>query len=226
MQTTRLGGVSRAPYESLNLGAHVGDDPEAVATNRQRLSRALALPQEPRWLTQVHGTQVVDAAICLPDCAADASYTTVPNVVCAVLTADCLPVLLCHRAGTCVAAIHAGWRGLAQGVIEAAVRSLPCHPAELLAWLGPAIGPTAFEVGGEVRDQFIAQDAASAAAFIPRHTDDYLADIYVLARLRLAKLGVTEVYGGGACTVNDAERFYSYRRDSVTGRMTTLIWFT
>ena len=111
-------------------------------------------------------------------------------------------------------------------VIEAAVRSLPCHPAELLAWLGPAIGPTAFEVGGEVRDQFIAQDAASAAAFIPRHTDDYLADIYVLARLRLAKLGVTEVYGGGACTVNDAERFYSYRRDSVTGRMTTLIWFT
>jgi hypothetical protein len=223
--TTRAGGVSRPPYASFNLAAHVGDDPQAVASNRARLRAELALPGEPAWLTQVHGVGVVDAAAEAADRPqADGAFATVPGAVCAVLTADCLPVLLCDRDGTRVAALHAGWRGLSSGVIEAGVRALDVAGGELLAWLGPAIGPLAFEVGAEVRAAFVAGDPAAASAFQPDRSGKFLADIYLLARQRLAGLGVTAVYGGGLCTVADRDRFYSYRRDGVTGRMASLIW--
>lgn len=217
--TTRDGGVSLAPYASLNLGDHVGDDPAAVSENRARLRRALELPAEPLWLTQVHGIAVAAGQ---GGCA-DASVAFGPGTVCTVMTADCLPLLLCDRAGTVVAAVHAGWRGLLAGVIEAAVSRLHVPGAELLAWLGPAIGPLAFEVGEEVRAAFVAEDAAAAAAFQPAPGGRWLADIYALARLRLARCGVTAVYGGELCTFSDP-RFYSYRRDGVTGRMASLIW--
>ncbi len=225
LQTTRLGGVSGAPYASLNLGAHVNDDPIAVAKNRQLLSPYL--PNEPVWVNQVHGIEVIDAAqsACLQN--ADASFTTKPNVVCVTMTADCLPVLLCDKAGTVVAAVHAGWRGLCDGVIEAAVNKLPVEHSEILAWLGPAIGPNAFEVGSEVRAQFIAKDAQAASAF-QTNGNKWLGDIYQIARQRLNYLGVTQIYGGSVnedfCTYTDATRFYSFRRDDVTGRMASLIW--
>lgn len=222
--TTRTGGVSRAPYDSFNLAAHVGDDPQAVTTNRARLRTALALPAEPAWLTQVHGIAVIDAAHGAGAPPADGTFATMPGAVCAVLTADCLPVLLCDRAGTRVAALHAGWRGLAGGVIEAGVGALGGAGDELLAWLGPAIGPEAFEVGAEVRAAFVAHDLAAGAAFRPLGAGKFLADIYLLARQRLAGLGVTAVYGGGRCTVAERERFYSYRRDGATGRMAALVW--
>lgn len=218
--TTRDGGVSLGPYASLNLGDHVGDDPAHVAENRARLRRELELPAEPLWLTQVHGTAVAEGA---GGCA-DASVAFGPGTVCTVMTADCLPLLLCDRAGTAVAAVHAGWRGLLAGVIEAAVSRLHVPGADLLAWLGPAIGPQAFEVGEEVRAAFVAEDAAAAVAFHPAPGGRWLADIYALARLRLARCGVTAVYGGELCTWSDAARFYSYRRDGVTGRMASLIW--
>ncbi|HNU67438.1 MAG TPA: peptidoglycan editing factor PgeF [Methylotenera sp.] len=225
LQTTRLGGVSGAPYASLNLGAHVNDDPIAVAKNRQLLSPYL--PNEPVWVNQVHGIEVIDAAqsACLQN--ADASFTTKPNVVCVTMTADCLPVLLCDKAGTVVAAVHAGWRGLCDGVIEAAVNKLPVEHSEILAWLGPAIGPNAFEVGSEVMAQFIAKDAQAASAF-QTNGNKWLGDIYQIARQRLSYLGVTQIYGGSVnedfCTYTDATRFYSFRRDDVTGRMASLIW--
>ncbi len=221
--TTRAGGVSVGPYATLNLAGHVGDDPVAVAENRARLRRALALPAEPRWLNQVHGVAVADAASRC-ECDADASVATAPGTVCVVMTADCLPLLLCDRTGTRVAAVHAGWRGLLNGVIEAAVARLGAAPGELLVWLGPAIGPQAFEVGEEVRSAFLAGDGAAAAAFAPSPQGRWLADIYALARRRLARLGIDAVYGGGLCTYSDAERFYSYRREHVTGRMASLIW--
>ncbi|POZ60275.1 peptidoglycan editing factor PgeF [Chromobacterium alticapitis] len=223
LATTRSGGVSQPPYASLNLGAHVGDEPEAVAANRARLRDEL--PAEPAWLNQVHGVTVVDAAAVgasAPD--ADASFSRAPGVVCAAMTADCLPVLLCDEAGTVVAAAHAGWRGLCEGVIEAAVAAMNEPPSRLMAWLGPAIGPDAFEVGAEVRQAFLAQDPAAEAAFVDIDNGKYLADIYALARLRLEKLGVARVYGGDFCTVIDRDRFFSYRRDGVTGRMASLIW--
>ena len=225
LQTTRLGGVSSAPFDSLNLGAHVNDDPIAVAKNRQLLSPYL--PNEPVWVNQVHGIEVIDAAqsACLQN--ADASFTTKPNVVCVTMTADCLPVLLCDKAGTVVAAVHAGWRGLCDGVIEAAVNKLPVEHSEILAWLGPAIGPNAFEVGSEVMAQFIAKDAQAASAF-QTNGNKWLGDIYQIARQRLSYLGVTQIYGGSVnedfCTYTDATRFYSFRRDDVTGRMASLIW--
>lgn len=222
--TTRAGGVSRAPYDSFNLAAHVGDDPQAVAANRARLRAALLLPAEPAWLTQVHGVSVVDATLAAGQPQADGAFTTAPGVVCAVLTADCLPVLLCDRAGTRVAALHAGWRGLAGGVIEAGIKALGVAGGELLAWLGPAIGPQAFEVGAEVRATFVAHDPAAGSAFRSKGDGKFLADIYLLARQRLAGLGVTAVYGGGLCTVADRDRFYSYRRDGATGRMASLVW--
>lgn len=222
--TTRIGGISKNPYNTFNLATHVGDDPQTVAANRTNLREALKLPAEPLWLRQVHGVTVVDAACTKSEMEADGVYATRPGAVCAVLTADCLPVLLCDRQGTKVAALHAGWRGLAGGVIEAGVKALNVSASELLAWLGPAIGPEAFEVGEEVRDAFMAHDSAANAAFRPQGNGKYLADIYRLARRRLAALGVTAVYGGGLCTVHDRARFYSYRRDGVTGRMATLIW--
>lgn len=221
MSTTRRGGVSVAPYDSLNLGDHVGDDARAVEQNRTHLMEALNLPVSPVWLRQVHGARAVDAMH--GSCEADAAYTGQPGVVCAVLTADCLPLLLCNAAGTRVAAVHAGWRGLAAGVIETALAAMG-PGADLLAWLGPAIGPGAFEVGNEVRDIFIAHDARAQNAFRPLPNGRWLADIYQLARLRLAAHGVARIYGGHACTYSDKTRFYSYRRDGITGRMATLIW--
>lgn len=222
--TTRLGGASQAPYKSFNLGAHVGDDPTAVRENRERLRTVLALPAQPIWLKQVHGITVVNAAQVGIGTESDGAFTAQPGVVCAVLTADCLPVLLCNRQGTKIAALHAGWRGLAAGVIESGVQAVNEPGNELLAWLGPAIGPAKFEVGAEVRAAFVQHDPQAASAFRITRDGKYLADIYALARLRLQKIGVVSVYGGGFCTVTDSGRFFSYRRDGVTGRMATLIW--
>ena len=219
--TTRAGGVSLAPFDSLNLGDHVDDDPVAVAENRRRLTDRFAI--RPAWLQQVHGVAVVEADPAQV-ATADASWTATPGIACTAMTADCLPVLFCNRAGTRVAAAHAGWRGLANGVLEATLDSLQVPPDEILAWLGPAIGPQAFEVGPEVRDAFIAQLPQAAQAFVPSHNaGKFLADIYALARLRLAARGVTAVYGGGLCTVTDP-RFFSYRRNPRTGRFACLIW--
>ncbi|AAU92714.1 peptidoglycan editing factor PgeF [Methylococcus capsulatus] len=219
--TLRPAGVSAGVYAGLNLGSHVGDDPAAVAANRALLRRDLGLPAEPAWLRQVHGNEAVEAGReAEPE--ADASYTWNAGVVCAVMTADCLPVLLCTRDGAGLAAVHAGWRGLADGVIERAVAAL--GTSDLLAWLGPAIGPEAFEVGDEVRAVFLSRDAESDAAFRPGDNGRWLADIYLLARLRLRRLGISDVYGGHWCTYSDESRFFSYRRDGVTGRMATLVW--
>lgn len=225
LQTTRIGGISKPPYASLNLGTHVQDDPIAVAHNRQLLSPFL--PSEPVWVNQVHGVKVIDAAKsgCLET--ADGAFATQANVVCVTMTADCLPVLLCDKAGTVVSAVHAGWRGLCDGVIEAAIAKMSVQAGEILAWLGPAIGPDAFEVGSEVRAQFIEKDAQAISAFKPQG-EKWLCDIYAIAKQRLNKLGVTQIYGGrineSFCTYSDAERFFSYRRDGVTGRMASLIW--
>ena len=219
--TTRQGGVSAAPFDSFNLGDHVGDDPAAVACNRQHLRDTLGC--QPIWLEQVHSCVAVKA---LPGvCAtADASWSETPGEACAVLTADCLPVLFCDRAASRVAVAHAGWRGLAGGVLEATLEALAIRTEDVLVWLGPAIGPAAFEVGGEVREAFVAQHPAAAAAFVPsRNEGRFMADLYQLARIRLAAVGVEAVYGGGLCTFSDP-RFYSYRRASRTGRFASLIW--
>lgn len=219
--TTRAGGVSAGPFASLNLGEHVGDDPVAVAKNRQRLVSLLGC--RPAWLSQVHGVAVAEAS---PELLveADACWSATPGVACAIMTADCLPALFCDRAGTRVAAAHAGWRGLAAGVLEATLDALALPADQVLVWLGPAIGAQAFEVGAEVREAFIAQHAEAAEAFRPSHNaGKFMADIYQLARIRLAARGVTAVYGGDFCTYNDP-RFYSYRRSAQTGRFASLIW--
>ena len=221
LMTTRAGGVSQAPWAGLNLGDHVDDDPAHVAANRARLRQQL--PGEPGWLRQVHSARVVELGR-EPDPEADAAFTRERGQVCAVLTADCLPVLFCDRAGSVVAAAHAGWRGLAAGVLEASVAALQCEPADILAWLGPAIGPKVFEVGEEVREAFVSDLPVAVTAFVPGQPGKWLADIYELARLRLARVGVRQVHGGGLCTYTDAERFYSFRRDKTTGRMASLIW--
>ena len=223
LMTTREGGVSRPPWASFNLGDHVGDDSAHVAENRARLRQQL--PAEPGWLRQTHSATVVEVGSGLIE--ADAAFTRQAGSVCAVLTADCLPVLFCDRAGSVVAAAHAGWRGLAHGVLEATVAAMQVPPGEVLAWMGAAIGPQAFEVGDEVRQAFIAQHPEAAAAFAPHLSavpGKWLADIYQLARIRLNRAGVQAVYGGGRCTFNEADSFYSYRRDGVTGRMASLIW--
>lgn len=222
--TTRIGGASRAPYESFNLAMHVGDNPDSVHANRARMRKVLGLPAEPCWLKQVHGTVVIDAARVSNEPEADGAFATQPGAVCAVLTADCLPVLLCDRAGTRVAALHAGWRGLAGGVIEQGVKALGVPGGELLAWLGPAIGPDKFEVGDEVRAAFVDRDRTTVSAFRSGSPGKWWADIYQLARRRLSGVGVDAVYGGGFCTVQDRERFFSYRRDGATGRMAALVW--
>jgi len=222
--TTRAGGVSRGPFASLNLGDHVGDDPEDVARNRAILSHRLALPAEPLWLTQVHGCGLAEAGSAIAGCTADAAVARAPGQVCSVMTADCLPLLLCDQDGRTAAAVHAGWRGLAAGVVERAVQGLGVEPDHVLAWLGPAIGPDAFEVGPEVRETFVCADPDAQSAFRPRGETHWLADLFALARRRLARAGVTRVYGGGHCTYSDSQRFFSFRRDGVTGRMASLIW--
>lgn len=236
--TTRAGGVSQPPYDSMNPASHVGDNPDSVAENR-RILRA-DLPSEPLWLNQIHGNCVVVCGASEPAPSplagegggggADASLAHQPNQICAILTADCLPVLFCDRAGTVVAAAHAGWRGLASGVLEETVAKMAVPPGEILAWLGAAIGPDVFEVGEEVREAFVSQHPLAAVAFrpaMPGTLDEapkkWLADLYALARIRLAAAGVAEIYGGGLCTFSDP-RFFSYRCATPTGRMASLIW--
>jgi YfiH family protein len=222
--TTREAGVSEGEYGSLNLGASGGDDPARVAANRA-IVRAL-LPSEPRWLAQVHGAAGAD--LDAPGeggpLVADAAATSVAGRVAVVLTADCLPVFLCLEDGSRVAVAHAGWRGLAAGVLENAVASLGGEPARAMAWLGPAIGPQAFEVGPEVREAFVGVQAGASAAFVPRGAGKFLADLYALARLRLARAGVERVHGGGFCTYTERHRFFSYRRAKDSGRMGAFIW--
>jgi YfiH family protein len=219
--TTRSGGVSIAPFDSFNLGDHVHDDPAAVASNREALTSTLDV--QPAWLSQVHGVNVVEATPA-EVIGADASWTTTPGIACTIMTADCLPALFCNRAGTQVAAAHAGWRGLAAGVLEAAADSFTDAPEDMLVWLGPAIGPDAFEVGPEVREAFMATHPETIEAFVLSvNPGRFMADIYTLARLRLAAHGITAVYGGGFSTYNDP-RFYSYRRSARTGRFASLIW--
>ena len=220
--TARAGGVSEGRYATFNLGTRSGDTAAAVVENRARLRKAL--PADPLWLSQVHGIDVADADSSVSGVEADAAVARRANSVCAVLVADCLPVLLADSSGTVVAAAHAGWRGLCAGVIERTVAAMRAEPESLLAYLGPCIGAAAYEVGTEVRDAFCAADGAATAAFAPRPNGKWLADLPALARQRLERAGVTRVSGGGDCTFSDAARFFSYRRDGATGRMAALIW--
>ncbi len=220
--TTRKGGSSQSPFDSLNLADHVDDNPASVINNRAILFESIGLPSEPMWLRQVHGCDVAEKGD--DSTSADASTSTVPGQVCVVMTADCLPLLLCNRAGTRVAAVHAGWRGLADGVIEATLNRFSEDGEELLAWMGPAIGPDRFEVGDDVRDRFLAENSSDENAFVPNGAGKWLADIYSLARTRLKTANCGYVGGGDYCTASDSERFFSYRRDGITGRMASLIW--
>lgn len=222
--TLRAGGVSAAPFDSLNLGTHVGDAPEAVAENRRRLREQLRLPGEPAWLQQIHAADTVDLDGAAAPRVADAALTRREGPVCVIQVADCIPVLLAARDGSVVAAAHAGWRGLAAGVLEATVRSLGIDGQALCAWLGPGIGPRHFEVGDEVRAAFVHSDAQAAADFEPNSRGRWQCDLPALARRRLVKLGVREISGGDDCTYADAERFFSYRRAGRCGRMAALIW--
>ncbi len=223
--TTRVGGVSEPPFESLNLSFSSGDDPERVEQNRSRVVTALNLPESPRWLKQVHGTRVVDAETAINRPQADGSIASRPGQVLAVMTADCVPVLLCDRGGRRIAAAHAGWRGLAAGVLESTVAALEWKPSELLAWLGPGIGPRAFEVGPEVREAFMTVDRIAAGCFRNGNGDRLLADLYQLARQRLGRAGVEAVFGGEHCTFSEPAKFFSYRREGRrSGRMGTFIW--
>ena len=224
LSTLRAGGVSAVPYASLNLGDHVGDVPAAVAANRRALRSAARLPTEPDWLVQGHGAGVRDLDVPGAPGPADAAVTRRAGRICAILSADCLPVLLASDSGDRVGAAHAGWRGLAAGVIEATVNALGTPPDRLLAWLGPAIGPGAFEVGAEVRDALLLEDPGAAGAFAVNARGRYMADLYALARRRLARMGVERVHGGAACTYTEHDRYFSHRRDGGTGRQASLIW--
>ncbi|WP_018873357.1 peptidoglycan editing factor PgeF [Thioalkalivibrio sp. ALJ16] len=232
LQTTRRGGVSPAPWDTLNLALHTGDDHERVGMNRERLQRHLGLAQVVAWPRQVHGTQVVRAEDLQAAQArgvtleADAVVTARPGVVCAVQTADCLPVVFAAVDGRAVGVAHAGWRGLVDGVLEATVEALRAEypDTSIQAWMGASIGPEAFEVGPEVRAAFLAQDPGAGAAFVPTGAGRLLADLYHLARRRLERAGVSRVAGGGRCTFREAEHFFSYRREGETGRMGTLVW--
>lgn len=222
--TTRMGGSSQGRFASLNLGEGLGDDPARVRENRQRVSHVLGLPSEPVWIKQVHGNRVINAGESTENVTADGSFSEKPGVICAILTADCLPVFLCDRKGSRVGLVHAGWRGLAAGVIAAAVNRLNMPRGSLLAWLGPAIGPAAYEVGEDVRRAFLEQDERNAEAFVPGRPSRWMADLYSLARRQLNREGVVDVYGGAFCTHGEAERFFSFRRDGQCGRMASLIW--
>ena len=242
VMTTRRGGVSAAPWDSLNTGVHVGDSPAAVLENRVRVRKEGRLPSEPVWLEQVHGTSVVELdAANIPRTAnaeqlmesrrprADAAVTRQPGVVCAIQVADCMPVLFAARDGSVVGAAHAGWRGLASGVLGATVAAMGSEPEGIIAWLGPAIGRENFEVGDDVMAAFVDTAASdqrtqTLAAFMRKANGKWLCDLDAIARLRLSAIGVTQVVGSGLCTVADAQRFYSYRRDGQTGRMAALIW--
>lgn len=220
--TTRAGGVSTGPFASFNLGLRTGDDPLAVAANREQL--AALLPRQPIWLQQVHGARVVDADETADEPEADAAIARRSGTVCAVLVADCIPVLLADRSGATVGIAHAGWRGLACGVIENTVREMGGDSSRLIAYLGPGIGPDAFEVGSEVREAFLARDAGAAAAFMPHIPGKWRADLFQLARHCLRRAGVAEIHGGTMCTYSDTRQFFSYRRSRTTGRMAALIW--
>lgn len=224
LTTLRCGGYSRDPYAGFNLAAHTGDDADAVSRNRQLLRDRLQLPSEPVWLSQVHGRSMLQADTVGIDAEADGSWCDSAATVCAVLTADCLPLLICDRAGSRVAAIHAGWRGLHRGIISAAVETLSTPARDLLVWFGPAIGADVFEVGQDVYEAFVRKNPVNSSAFRPRDATHWLCDIYALARIELQALGVESVYGGDFCTWSDPDRFYSYRRDGITGRMASLIW--
>lgn len=226
-------GVSAPPFDRLNLGLNCGDDPAAVAENRRRLAAWLRLPSEPRWLRQVHGRTVVRFPAAAAEEAggdsaappeADAAVTSEPGVVLAILTADCLPVVFAARDGGELGAAHAGWRGLAAGVLEATVAAMATPPAGLVAWLGPAAGPAHYEIGAEVREAFVSGDLGAASAFVPTRPGHWRVDLCALARRRLAAAGVTEVHGGGLCTIAEPSRFFSHRRDGRSGRLVTLAW--
>lgn len=222
--TTRNGGVSAVPYASFNLAEHVGDDAAAVRANRARLRAELGLANEPVWLRQVHGSDVIDAASVSLEVTADGAYTKAAGLACAVLTADCLPIFLCDRKGEEVALLHGGWRGLAAGIIEAGVARFTALPDDLIAWLGPAIGARAYEVGEDVRDAFLAREPLAAQAFRSGAAGKWYMDLYGIARQRLRACGVPSIHGGDYCTATRGDLFYSYRRDGVTGRMASLIW--
>lgn len=225
LTTTKEGGYSREPYQSFNLSLGVGDEPETVLANRALLREKANLPNEPYWLQQVHGTKAVELGVEAPiSLEADAAFTRYPQQICVVTTADCLPILVCNKSGTVVAAIHAGWKGLAAGVIAETVKKLACDPSTLLVWLGPAIGPTAFEVREEVLTAFKAYPSATAFTATPNGT--WFADLYQLAKEQLQRLGVTDIFGGHFCTYREPQRFFSFRRSKTTGRMATLIWLT
>jgi len=225
--TTRLlPGASQAPFDAFNLGAHCGDDPAAVAANRAALVPLLDLPGEPRWLRQVHGTNVMrfDGQAAVEEPQADAAVTLTPGVVLAILSADCLPVVVAARDGSEVAVAHAGWKGLAGGILEATVASMRTASGQCVAWLGPAAGPDAYEIGAEVRDAFLAHDRRAEVAFIPTRPRHWRVDLYALVRQRLADAGIRDVFGGDRCTISELRTFFSHRRDQRTGRMATLAW--
>ncbi len=221
--TLRTGGVSVGAFNCLNIALHVGDDAGFVRQNRLIIKEMLNLPEEPKWLEQIHSNQVIDAACGDLIKQADASYTNKSGIVCAVMTADCLPLLVCASDGSQVAAIHAGWKGLLAGVISNTLTAMVAS-CDALVWLGPAIGSEYFEVGDDVRNAFLHKSIAFSKAFKAKSCGKWLADIYLLARIDLAAMGITKVYGGTFCTFTEDNRFYSYRRDKETGRMVTLIW--
>ncbi|NQZ54629.1 MAG: peptidoglycan editing factor PgeF [Piscirickettsiaceae bacterium] len=224
LSTTRIGGFSRPPYNELNLASHVGDDSDTVQQNRRYLIQSAQIPAAPHWLNQVHSTHAINSTEWNKDIEADAIFSSTENHVCTVMTADCLPILLCNRQGDTVAALHAGWRGLAAGIIKQTLNKFSCKPDDIMAWLGPAIGPMKFEVGREVFDTFHSHSSLADQAFEQIDATHYLADIYLLATQYLNELGITEIFGGDFCTVSEKQRFFSYRRDVITGRMASMIW--
>lgn len=222
--TTRLGGFSHAPYNSLNIAMHVGDDLDNVSKNRHLLQNNLHLKSPITWLEQVHGNVAISADHPISSLQADAIYSKTAQTVCAVQTADCLPLLIYSSSSYCVAAIHAGWKGLSNGIIETTIDALALSPSDTLVWLGPAIGPQAFVVGEEILHSFTDEDPAAEAAFQLIGNKQWQANLYQLAQQRLHKLGITSIYGGNYCTYSDSTRFFSFRRDKITGRMLSLIW--
>ncbi len=224
LSTLRTGGVSTGPYQGLNLGAHVGDAPEAVTANRELLARAAGLEGEPLWLDQVHSPRAVYATDWRAGIQADACVALSAGQVCAIMTADCLPVLFCDESGKSVAAAHAGWRGLLSGVLESTLFMMTAPPSKILAWIGPGIGRQAFEVGDEVREAFVGQDAGAAVFFDANSAGRWQADLPGLARHRLNRLGLERIFGGDICTASDPQRFFSYRRDGQCGRMASMVW--